>query len=132
MKKTVKNLILKEEKVVLDLEAEAGQLENQVKETAIDLIVQKKKSEELFEKVKYWQKSFDKNFESVSKKVEHAQVEIDHNNKLKSYNLALKILQKKVLTKTVVSATVLLNKKFELQADAQVYLDNVLGRLEGT
>lgn len=112
------------------LQNEVVGLENQIKDLAIDLVLQEKQSADLLDKLKRWQTVFINNQQAELLEFEQVQKNIIHKNKIKSQNLTLKLAQNQSLVQVIAQSTELLKNQFGHQQKANSMLCNVLDKLK--
>lgn len=112
-----------------NLQIEAGDIENQALEVAIDLLVQKRKIADLLEKVQKWQLASKVVQAEKAKIVFERQQLLDQKNQIKAYNLTIEFAQQKLLDSVLDQASFELNNNFIQSAVSQNYLNQALDRL---
>lgn len=112
------------------LQQEVSSLESQVREVAVDLVLQENETADLLAKVKRWQTEFELVRQVELKNCALIQSSLLDQNEVKMQNLSLNAAQKELLTAALVEVSSVLSDKFKKKTDTDKYLCRVLDRLD--
>lgn len=129
-KTQIKTAIIAKKNEFQDLDRELSSLENQVKETAINLELQKQQAALLLANVQHWQDVYLSNQQVENAQIKLLQIQIDTKNQLKLQHLALASVQKKLLTQALEQASIILQDQFNKPTVAKQFLHNICDKLD--
>ncbi len=129
-KAQIKTAIIAKNNDLQNLDRELSSLENQIKETAINLELQKQQAALLLANVQRWQSVYLANQQAENAQIKLLQIQIDTKNQLKLQHLALESVQKKLLTQALEQATSLLQDQFNKPVVAKQFLQNICDKLD--
>lgn len=113
-----------------NLQNEVSGLENQIKELAVDLVLQEKQAVDLFAKLEKWREVALITQQTEQQEFANLQQMIAKNNQIKMQNLALKLAQKHMLANVVSQTTELLCEQFKQSENANIMMRGIFNKLE--